>query len=190
MGITTIVMLGTVKMMSDKKTINVFFDTEFTSINPNETAHLISIGAVAMDGREVYWELLDTWATHQCSQFVIGTVLVLLDNNVYHKERDVAEGLAAWISELGDDNVVMRSDCPSHDWKFVEAMFNKYDCWPTNLRRSCGVIGWENPNQVHRYNAGLALFWKENAERQHHALVDARSLRFAWAYATRKWGSR
>lgn len=175
--------------MNDKKTINVFFDTEFTSIKSNEASHLISIGVVALDGREIYFELLDTWTTKQCSAFVLGTVLELLDNDVYHKECDVANGLAVWITGLGD-SVVMRSDAPGLDWHFVFDMFTKYDCWPANLRRTCGAIGWENPSQAHRYNSGLAMFWKENEARRHHALVDARSLRFAWQYATKKWGSR
>jgi len=30
------------------------------------------------------------------------------------------------------------------------------------------------------------VFWKDNAERMHHALVDARSMRFAWKYAIKR----
>jgi hypothetical protein len=172
--------------MSKDKTINVFFDTEFTTIHPLEVANLISIGCVAQDGKEIYFELLDTWAIHQCSAFVLYNVLELLDNKVYHKEEDVAHKLSEWVENLGGNTVIFRSDSPSFDWRFVADMFNKFDCWPTNLERKCGVIAFENHNIWHRYQAGMADFWKSNNERQHHALVDARSLKFAWGYAHRR----
>ncbi len=171
--------------MNKSKTTNVFFDTEFTSINLNETAQLISIGAVTLDGLEVYFELLDTWTTKQCSAFVLGSVLELLDNDIYYKEADVAKTLSKWITGLGE-SVVMRSDAPNLDWKFVEDMFTKYDCWPVNLRRTCGVIGFEDSSQLHKWNVGLFEFWKSNEARRHHALVDARSLAFAWKFAVNK----
>ena len=168
------------------KNFNIFFDTEFTDFRPN-FHHLISIGMVAQDGREIYFELLDTWATHQCSQFVIGEVLPLLDNDVFHKEQDVAERLQAWIEGFGDEvEVVLRSDSQQVDWDFVAEMFQFYGCWPKNMRRKCGTIYFDNHHLVHRYQSGLAEFWKSNKTREHHALVDARSLAFAWKYAIRR----
>ena len=172
--------------MKNEKIFNVFFDTEFTDIHPLVTPNLISIGCVAQDGRELYVELLDTWATHQCSQFVVGTVLPLLDNKEFIKEADLAVKLRNWVESLGDGEVVFRSDSPSYDWGFVADLFNFYGCWPKNMRRRCGTIYWENQQLQHRYDAGMASYWKEHSARQHHALVDARSMQFAWKYAIRK----
>ena len=79
-----------------KKTLSVFFDTEFTKFrSANDEPKLISIGLVAEDGREFYAELLDTWGISDCSQFVISVVLELLDNKEFIKEADLAVKLKA-----------------------------------------------------------------------------------------------
>ena len=41
--------------------MDIFFDTEFTTLNPNGYPFLINLGCVAQDGREFYAELSDTW---------------------------------------------------------------------------------------------------------------------------------
>ena len=81
---------------------------------------------------------------------------------------------------------VLRSDAPRLDWHWVEELFQFYRCWPKNLRKSCGTIFFEEYHQQHRYNAGLESFWKDNITKQHHALVDARSLYFGWKFAIRQ----
>lgn len=168
------------------KALNVFFDTEFTKFRSVEDEpKLISIGLVAEDGREFYAELLDTWDISDCSPFVISVVLELLDNQEYIKEADLAAKLKSWIAGLGAEEVVLRCDAPSYDWTFVAELFNFYG-WPSNLRRKCGTVYFDNDRQAHRYQAALAMFWRDNIGQQHHALVDARSMRFAWKYAIRR----
>lgn len=168
------------------KALNVFFDTEFTKFRTMaDEPKLISIGLVAEDGREFYAELLDTWDISDCSQFVISVVLELLDNKEFIKESEVASKMKDWIEGLGADEVVLRCDSPSYDWNFVAELFHFYG-WPANLRRKCGTVYFDNDRQVHRYQAGLAVFWKDNQARMHHSLVDARSMRFAWKYAIRR----
>ncbi len=167
--------------------MDVFFDTEFTDINPMEQPFLISIGLVALDGRKFYAELSDTYHIGLCSDFVKQFVLTLLDGSEYRMpEAQLAIRLKEWIEALGDDEVVLRSDSPIHDWPWVAELFQFYGCWPKNMRRKCGAIGFENPNMWHRFNAGLAFFWRDNIARQHHALVDARSLQFAYKFALRR----
>lgn len=53
--------------------MRIFLDCEFTQLNA--TAKLISLALVAEDGREFYVELLDTWHTEDCSDFVKEIVL-------------------------------------------------------------------------------------------------------------------
>jgi len=168
------------------KALSVFFDTEFTKFRTvDDEPKLISIGLVAEDGREFYAELLDTWDISDCSQFVISVVLELLDNEEYVKEADLAVKLKDWIESLGAGEVVLRCDSPAYDWPFVAELFQFYG-WPANLRRKCGTVYFDNDRQSHRYRSGLSVFWKDNAERMHHALVDARSMRFAWKYAIKR----
>jgi hypothetical protein len=73
---------------------------------------------------------------------------------------------------------------------FVNELFTFFGLWPVNMRRKCGLIGFDKQNLVDRFNTGLANYWKDHNERQHHALVDARSLLFAWEYAIKKSGRK
>lgn len=172
--------------MAKNKEVSVFFDTEFTKFRTiNDEPKLISIGLVAEDGREFYAELLDTWDISDCSQFVISVVLELLDNKEYIKEADLAVKLKEWIESLGEGEVVLRCDAPAYDWPFVADLFNFYG-WPANLRRKCGTMYFEDDRQIHRYQSALSSFWKDNQSRMHHALVDARAMRFAWKYAVHR----
>lgn len=51
---------------------------------------------------------------------------------------------------------------------------------------ACGTIYFNHDYQINRYQAALAEYWKKNAARQHHALVDANSLLFAWKQAIKR----
>jgi hypothetical protein len=154
--------------------MSVFFDTEFTSIDPTEDCCLISIGCVAQDGREFYAELSDTYHHGMCSQFVIETVLPLLDGgSVKMMEAQLALRLKEWVESLGEAEVIFRSDAPIYDWPFVQYIFTFYGMWPMNMRQKCGVAGsLDNDNFAYRYNVGMYEFWKLHEARRHHALVD------------------
>jgi len=168
------------------KTTIIYFDTEFTSLSLNKICGLISLGCVSQDGREFYAELTDTWDESLCSLFVIETVLPLLEGGEYQMTvEQFASRFKEWIEGLADKEVIARSDAPNLDWKFIEEIFNVHG-WPKNLRRKCGSISFVDHRQHHLYLAGLQNFWKDNIAKQHHALVDARSLRFAWKYAIRR----
>ena len=173
------------------KSINVFFDTEFTNIHPLVTPMLISIALVGEDGREFYAELTDTYQAYDCSDFVKLNVLPLLtwsqgDQEFTMLEAKCASKIQEFIEFYGDAEVILRSDAPGYDWPLIAEMFQFYGCWPRNLRRKCGTIGFDDPKLWHRYNSGIEEFWKGKADRQHHALEDARSIRFAWKYAIKR----
>lgn len=164
--------------------MDVFFDTEFSSLDA--AADLISVGCASKNGSEFYGELTEGWHPSNCTSFVVSEVLPLLQGNEYRMSKaELAVRLKAWVEGLTDKEVIFRSDCPGIDWPFIEQLFNVHG-WPQNLRRKCGSISFEDHRQHHRYLAGLQNFWKDNIAKQHHALVDARSLRFAWKYAIRR----
>lgn len=164
--------------------MNVMFDTEFTIL---QGGTLISIGCVAQDEREFYAELSDTWHPANCSAFVVETVLPLLNGGECRmSEAELAMRLKDWIESLTDKEVILRSDYPGIDWPWVEQLFTFYGCWPKNLRRKCGTIYFNHDYQINRYQAALADYWKANITRQHHALVDAKSLLFAWKAAIKR----
>jgi 3' exoribonuclease, RNase T-like len=166
-------------------TMGVFFDTEFTQF---VGSRLISIGCVSDDGRAFYAELSDTYQQSDCSNFVIETVLPLLaGGECKMMEAQLVVRLKAWVEQFGDE-VVLRSDSPFHDWPFVEYLFSFYGMWPTNLRRKCGHVHFRQPRHQQRYEEKLRVYWQTHSARQHHALVDAMSLRFAW-WAVVKGGS-
>lgn len=121
-----------------------------------------------------------------CSLFVLDTVIPLLEGGEYIMGVEtLAVRLKDWIEGLTDKEVILRSDAPELDWPFLEEIFNAHG-WPTNLRRKCGAISFEDSSQFHRFNVGVFSFWQTNAARRHHALVDARSLLFAWKFAIRR----
>lgn len=163
-----------------------FIDTEFTSIDANRMRGLISVGLVAQDGQEFYAELSDTWDDSMCSLFVLDTVIPLLQGGEHTMGVEaLAVRLKDWIEGLTDKEVILRSDCPALDWPFLEEIFNAHG-WPKNLRKKCGTIYFSHDYQINRYQAALGDYWKANAARQHHALVDARSLLFAWKAAIKR----
>jgi len=167
--------------------MQVFFDTEFSGIeNNNGSRYLISIGCVAQNGREFYAELTDTWDESLCSFFTIENVLPLLQGGDCEMGvEELVMRLKAWVECIDGAQVTFCSDAPHYDWPFVQEIFD-YHGWPKNLRRTCGTIFFEENRQRRRYNLGMQSFWKDNISRQHHALVDAKSMQFAWKFAIQR----
>ncbi len=171
--------------MTDK--LHVFFDTEFTSINAMGEQALISIGLVTDEGWEFYAELSDTWQEDMCSAFVQDTVLPLLEGgDALLLEAQLALRLRDWVEGLGSDEVVLVSDAPQFDWPWVAKLFEYHGQWPVNLKRECRQVQFTDERHMHRFNSGLASFWHTHSDKQHHALWDAKALKFAWQYSVRK----
>jgi hypothetical protein len=165
--------------------MQVFFDTEFTSLDANRMRGLISIGCVA-NGQEFYAEISDTWDESMCNIFVIDTVLPLLQGGECVMDvATLAVRLKAWIEGLTDKQVVMQSESPALDFVFIKEIFD-FHGWPNNLRQTPSGIMFEDMRQKFRYDMAMASYWKEHGTRQHHSLIDARCLAFAWKYSIRK----
>lgn len=169
----------------------VYFDTEFSGLEKTKGNRcLISIGCVSSDGREFYAELTDTWDESLCSLFVIENVLPLLQGGEYQMHvEELAIKLKAWIEGLTADQVTFQSDAPHLDFPFLVEVFGVHG-WPVNIRREChSVCAFESDSERFRYNAALENYMsthKAIGAVQHHALWDARCIRFAHRYALRR----
>lgn len=167
--------------------MDIFFDTEFSGIEKRMGhRYLISIGCVSSEGQEFYAELNDTWDESLCSFFTIENVLPLLQGGEFEMSVDqLAVKLRDWVENLTDEQVTLRSDAPDFDWPFLQEIFG-FIGWPRNLNRQCGTICFEDELQLQRYNRALEDYWKSpvHSQLRHHALIDAKSLRFAWWHAT------
>lgn len=170
--------------------MNIFFDCEFSGTgNTKGHRYLISIGSVAQDGREFYAELTDTWDENLCSLFTIQNVIPLLQGGECEMSvEQLAVQLKNWIEGLTDGQVNFRSDAPNFDFPFLEEIFD-FHGWPKNLNRKClPICAFESDAERFRYNAATADYWRTNKAAgavQHHALWDARCIRFAHHYSLR-----
>jgi len=141
---------------------------------------------VAEDGREFYYELSDTYQVGICSTFVIDTVLPLLEGGDKRiLEAQLAIRFKAWIEALGAEEVVLISDCPAYDWRWVSELCQFYGTWPKNLIKRCSALSFEDDAQSERFNLANEFYWADYSIYKHHALVDARSLQVAWVESLR-----
>lgn len=172
--------------------MNIYVDTEFSGTEKkNGHRYLISIGCVSAEGKEFYAELTDTWDEGLCSFFTIENVLPLLQGgDCQMGVIELAERLKTWVESF-NDRVTFYSDAPQFDWSFIPEIF--FHGWPSNLDRECkSACAFESDSERFRYNAAIVDFWRTNKASgavQHHALWDARSIRFAHRYALRRRNS-
>jgi hypothetical protein len=178
--------------------MKIYFDTEFTDLHGvARDPGLISIGFVSDTGQEFYAELTDTWDEGICSLFVINEVLPQLQYRLCKDGvmpdfvmgiDDLASKLKGWIQSF-DKPVTLMSDAPNYDWVWIALIFDHHE-WPSNLIRKCkNALTFETDKERFRYNNAMADYWRSEKNKgavQHHALWDARSIRFAHRYAVRK----
>lgn len=152
------------------KTINAFLDTEFTDfLNPA----LISVGLVAEDWRQLYLEL--PYQHADCSDYVREVVLPLLDQDpeAICAPDQVAGRVNAWLEWIRprQGEVVICFDY-SPDWELLAAAMNYQ------------IPAWITPRHLRSEEVNELLvddYWRRNPEeREHHALHDAKALRYAF----------
>lgn len=167
--------------------INVFFDCEFTKLQlpldpePNE---LISIGCISEDGKQFYAEN-SCYEVRNCSDFVVETVLPLLEGGKYLIHySELAKQLRLWIESF-DSEVVMWSDAPYLDWQHVKHMFDSWG-WPSNLNRIPKQLVFNSINGI-RFDNGVEEAFRtfKPSLRRHHALDDAIANRQGYIQATK-----
>jgi diamine N-acetyltransferase len=143
--------------------IYVFVDSEFTSL---AEPRLISIGAVATDATAFYCELSD-WPDEHCSEFVRASVLPLLEGPaVTHPVA--AESFTRWIvGRAAQQPVTVISDSGFDRWALAD-LLGREDL-PGSIEWQRVPVSYEQLDDTAR---ALGL-------RRHHALDDARALRYA-----------
>jgi hypothetical protein len=168
--------------------INIFLDTEFTSLEAE--AFLVSIGLITEDGdRFFYAELTDTYSEDICTDFVLKEVLPLLNakplvgevsyKSVYAQMTfvDVQIHLQNWLAALIDP-VQIWSDSPNHDWRYIQQIFTKE--LPYNLLPIPKSLLHGNTSSNARYENRVEQEYSLKILRRHHALDDAKAMRLGW----------
>lgn len=152
------------------KATKAFLDTEFTHFFDPQ---LISVGLVAEDWRQLYLEL--PYDRSRCSAFVREAVWPLLhkDPEAVCQLQDLKSRVHAWLEWVRprQGEVVLCFDFQD-DWDLlVDAMDYEIPTWVTpRLLRSEEVV-----------ELMLDDYWRRNpGERPHHALHDAKALRYAF----------
>lgn len=149
--------------------MKLLLDCEFTQLNQN--TKLISLALVSEGGQEFYVELIDTYHTDDCSDFVIQHVLPQL-NPAAHGQTlvEAQSSLLAFLNDL-EGPIEVCSDAPEWDWDFFCQLAYVNHRWPANV--------------VNRPTNLILLFRHLEAddigdlvlpELPHHALLDARLL--------------
>ncbi|MFN3565779.1 MAG: GNAT family N-acetyltransferase [Burkholderiaceae bacterium] len=141
----------------------VFVDSEFTSL---AEPRLISIGAVATDSAAFYRELSD-WRPEHCSEFVRAEVLPQLEGGAV-PHPVAADAFAHWIAERAEAApVTIVSDSGFDRWALAD-LLGREDL-PADA-------DWRHvPIDAERLDDGARAL----GLRRHHALDDARALRYA-----------
>ncbi len=150
----------------------VFLDTEFTNLALD--AKPISVGFVAQDGARAFYAESADWRREECSEFVIESVLPLLDGPAY-PIAELGLRIKAWLEDLGP-GISLLSDSPDYDLAILNTVL--HGCgWPGNVRRALAALPTEGT---------LATIFRNAFEeamvglRTHHALDDARGNRYAY----------
>jgi DNA polymerase-3 subunit epsilon len=159
----------------------IFFDTEFTSVDPRK-GEIISIGLVKMNGEELY---LEVQPEGEVSPWVAANVVPLLDQ----KKVTVKEARDAIIQFAGDANPYLISYVIEFDAAYFYKLLDVTDA-KTNKKLPYQWIILDfasilfamglNPDQISSakkepYLAALGIDTKKY--RPHHALDDAKLLR-------------
>ena len=144
---------------------HVFLDTEFTNF---ENPELISIGLVTLNREEFYAEV--EYSVEACSSFVCSNVIPLLS---YAEKCSLAElnvKLWAWIEEIKKGESVVLCFDSDYDRIMLEIIFG--NDFPSGV--SFQRLGASYINKIKQYE-----YHVRTKQVEHHALHDARALRYS-----------
>ncbi|MBA5604948.1 3'-5' exoribonuclease [Duganella sp. FT3S] len=143
-----------------------FLDTEFTNFHDPE---LVSIGLVASSGEEFYAEI--PFSITACSPFVKEAVIPLLglDQVAFCTRDGLFIRLMDWLAVVKNDAEVVICFDSQHDETLFKQIFGGM---PPAFMRFRNV-GDRNINELLRYE-----FHTKHALPEHHALHDARAMRY------------
>ncbi|MEK9940237.1 MAG: hypothetical protein VW548_04650 [Methylotenera sp.] len=153
--------------------MNIFVDCEFTDLDLRKSK-LISVGLVSEAGDEFYFEITDGYKPGDCSLFVLDEVIPHLDNEKYGLTRDeAANSLEGWLKQF-KTSLNLISDAPQYDIHFINRLLEDFNCDVlfNSQQRSIDYELLDDAVDEYFYNDLDAV--------KHHALHDARALKFAF----------
>lgn len=157
----------------------LFFDCEFTDLTAS--ASLISAGFITRSGDHFYAELSD-YEEGACNDFVKATVLPLLSLSPI-STVDFVSSLTDWLCNQGGDFLFIADS----DWdqKILTKTFASVGkTIPDNWRFQKAPDNFANGTQRSMFNDEMAAFFlRHQDEKPHHALADARAIRYAYLRA-------
>lgn len=157
----------------------LFFDCEFTDLSG--FASLISAGFVTQSGDHYYAEL-SAYEEGACNDFVKATVLPLLSLPPI-ATIDFISSLTNWLGNFGGEFLFIADS----DWdqKILSKTFASVDqAIPDNWHFQKTPDNFTNGMQRSLFNDEMAAFFLRHPdEKPHHALTDARAIRYAYLRA-------
>jgi hypothetical protein len=166
--------------------INIFFDTEFTTLDERyHDAKLISIGLVDESGAHAFYVELNHWSYGECSGFTRDIVVPLLqEGEAIMSRAEVGYKLKAWLESFKTP-VHIWTDAPSLDWRWLDWLLNTDTVgWPTNLSHSPSKFDYDAIRYC-RFRNMIDASYSQGGLREHHALDDAEANRRGWLAAKR-----
>lgn len=148
---------------------HIFLDTEFTNF---EKPALISIGLVTLNREEFYAEV--EYELETCSSFVRTTVIPLLSGAEKCSLAELKARLWAWIESVKMGESVVLCFDSEYDRMMLEIIFE--NDFPSGV--SFQRLGASYINKISQYK-----YHVRTKQVEHHALHDARALR----YSLRPW---
>ncbi|WP_374512988.1 hypothetical protein [Niveibacterium sp.] len=160
----------------------VFFDTEFTQLRDGQ---LLSIGAVAQDGKEFYCEIRSAALEAASNPFVRKHVLPQFGRVPGASAPNLADlgtRLGDWLEALPASPVILCYDYKT-DWRLLEDALQWAGVWPrVSAKLRADDIADDAAHPVCRARRAQTAAEMENTSelKLHHALFDARLLRAAF----------
>lgn len=157
--------------------MKVFFDTEFTGLGSDP--RLLSIGMVAEDGSELYFEFSDGWTEDKCSSWVRVNVLPMLGKADQLSRSVGAERIVTWLSGLGALPILMGDS----DWdtELLRQLLDEYKADPTGY--CLELLKFKDREQAGLFESARKRYFASESVKPHHALTDAKAFRVAYEVA-------
>lgn len=154
----------------------LFLDTEYTGLGKVDPK-LISIALVPENGKSAFYAELkngEDWDTHDCTDFVIETVLPLLKGGEYSlTQSELNKQLLNWLT-LMPRSIKIACDSET-DFRFLKQVLGKN--WPEKLDRNYFDLRPLIDTSV--YDRTVQNCY-DDQNPPHNALNDARSYQRGW----------
>lgn len=156
----------------------IYIDTEFTNFDQPQ---LISVGLVADDEyRWLYSEIDGAHWYKYASEFVLSEVVPHLHQRYGHEQpAQAAQRIRDWAVKLPEPGVIA---CDSdYDWNLLRRLMLNHGGWPERFADQPYRVEW-SPT----LGELIELYLLRYGLQRHHALNDAKALRFAHAEVMRQ----